>query len=153
MKKRYHCIASVACAVALALCALPIMSANSGGIESCTLIIRGYNLIEFSAWGIISVLSPIVVFAIVLGHQTTSGKETKLLLLGMASMVSYAHSVTAGREWLVSVGGSLIDYQVGMLLYPIGLLVLFAIAYELCGRFGRRTERIRILPPLPELIE
>ena len=153
MRKRHRFYVSVACAVALALCAIPIMSIVTDGLESGVLTIRGYNLLSMSAWAAIPVFSPIAVLVIVLGHQTKGGKEMEMLLLGMASMVSYVHSVLVSREWLVSVGGSLVDYQVGMLLYPLGLLVLLAIAYNLCGKSGRSTERMRVMPPLPELIE
>ena len=46
--------------IAVALCALPIMSMQLSGGESGKIVIYGYDLIEFSAWGCLPLLTPML---------------------------------------------------------------------------------------------
>lgn len=53
----------------LALNTLPILSAHCEGSESCTLMVRGYNLLEFSSWAAVPVFSVIIILAILFSLQ------------------------------------------------------------------------------------
>ena len=111
-----------------ALCALPLISAYCGGGESCTLVIRGYNLMEFSGWGAVPMLAPLLVPAILFGNQPKAAREAELVLLFLADVVCYAHSLSAARIWLETVGDSAISVHPGMILCPLGFAGLLAAA-------------------------
>ena len=114
-------IASIA---ASAMCVLPLMSVYSGGTESCTLIVRGFNLMEFSAWGVIPLIAPLVITIIVLGRQTRIVKETEILILFMVNTVSYVHSFNAAKAWLYDVGDSFVTCYPWAMLLPLGFVLI-----------------------------
>ena len=118
-------IASIA---ASATCMLPIMSAYSGGTESCTLVIRGFNLMEFSAGGVIPMIAPLLIPAILLGHQSKAAQELELILLIIGNAVTYVHGVNAARVWLTEVGDSMITYHQGMMVFPFVLVFVVMLA-------------------------
>ena len=118
-------------AALLGLNALPILSTHCGSIESCTLMIRGYNLLEFSSWAVIPVFSPVLVLSILLSLQKKSTKNTELVILLAANTVCYVESLRAARTWLDGVSSGLITCHPGMLSFPIGTLaiVFYAMLY------------------------
>ena len=111
-----------------ALCVFPIMSVYSGGTESCTLYVRGFNLMEFSAWGVIPVFATFLIPIIALGHQSREMKEILFLTLFTVNAVSYARSINAARTWLYEVGDSLIAYYPCGILFPLGFIIVLALA-------------------------
>ena len=118
-------------AALLGLNALPILSTHCGSIESCTLMIRGYNLLEFSPWAAIPVFSSVLVLAILLSLQKKSTKNMELVLMLAANTVCYVESLRAARTWLDSVSSGLINCHPGMLSFPIGtiMVVFYAMIY------------------------
>ena len=118
-------------AAILGLNALPILSTHCGGSESCTLMIRGYNLLEFSSWAVIPVFSPVLVLSILLSLQKKSTKNTELVILLAANTVCYVESLRAARTWLDGVSSGLINCHPGMLSFPIGTfaIVFYAMLY------------------------
>lgn len=123
-RKRYRRIFILASMIAAALFALPVMSVCLNEGESCALLVRGYNLMEFSAWGCVPLLAPLLIPVVVLGGQTLAVQETELLLLPVGNMVCYVHSLNAARTWLNSLGGSLITYHLGIFLIPVAFLMI-----------------------------
>ena len=118
-------------AALLGLNALPILSTHCGSIESCTLMIRGYNLLEFSSWAVIPVFSPLLVLSILISLQKKSTKNMELVILLTANTVCYVESLRAARTWLDGVSSGLINCHPGMLSFPIGILaiVFYAMLY------------------------
>lgn len=115
----------------VALNTLPILSVHSGGSESCTLMVRGFNLLEFSSWAAIPVFSVILVLAILFSFQKKFSKNTELVLLLAANGVCYVESLRAARAWLDGISNGPINCHFGMLAFPIGimLIVLFAMLF------------------------
>ena len=111
------------------LCALPIMSTYLSDGESCTMFIRGYNLMEFSAWGSIPLFASLLIPVIIFGYQTKSAKEAELLLLLIGNIVCYVHGFNVSQAWLSSLGGSLLRYYPGMLLYPCLFIATWVAAW------------------------
>ena len=118
-------------AAATAMCLLPIMSVHLSDGESCTLFIRGYNLMEFSAWGCVPLLANLLIPVILFGCQKDAAKEKELIILFVGNTVCYINSVNAAREWLYAVGGSLITYYPGMVLLPLGFIIVLVLSQML----------------------
>ena len=120
-KKPFLILAALA---ATALCILPLLSTHLSDGESCTMVIRGYNLPALSAWGCIPLLSPALFAAILFSHQSKGAKEAETLLLLTANMVCYTHAFNAARAWLEALDGSPLTYHPGILIYPLAFILL-----------------------------
>ena len=123
MKRTFKVIMIIACIAATALCALPVLSVNLGGSESCTLYVRGYNLIEFSAWGCVPLFAPLLIIPVQCGSLTKQTKELVHLSLVVGNLVCYIHSIHAACDWIASVDGGSVTYYSGMFLIPFGFVI------------------------------
>jgi len=124
MKKAHRIVLTLMSAAAAALCVLPIMSAHSGGAESCDLIVRGFNLMEFSAWGSVCLFAPLLIPGILLGSQSRPAQELEIMCLLLGNVVCYSHSFNAARAWLAENSSSLITYYPNMLWYPAAFIAV-----------------------------
>lgn len=131
MKKISPPILILAALAATAACILPLLSTYLSEGESCTMIVRGYNLPAFSAWGCIPLLSPALFVAILFSHQSKGAKEVETLLLLTANAVSFTHAFYAAKTWLEALGGSPLTYHPGTFLYPLTFIVLLLLAKTL----------------------
>ncbi len=113
---------------ASAMSALPLLSVYSGGTESGTFIIRGFNLMEFCAWGVVPMIAPLLISVILFGHQSKAAQEIKLITLLVGNTVAYVHGFNATRAWISEIGGRITAYHPGMIILPIALIVVLAIA-------------------------
>ena len=115
----------------IALNALPILSVHCGGSESCTLMVRGYNLLEFSCWSAIPVFTAILILGILYSEQKRSVKNAELLFLLGSNLVCYIEGLRAARAWLVSISDSLVMTHSGLVAFPIGivLIIFYAMFY------------------------
>jgi hypothetical protein len=115
----------------VALNALPIFSAHCGGSESCTLMVRGYNLLEFSSWAALPVFTVVIILGILFSFQKKSAKNVELLLLLVANAVCYLESMKAARAWLEGISNAPVNCHFGMIAYPLGTMtvIFYAILY------------------------
>lgn len=137
-EKLFRYLIVAAAVIAFALCALPLVSADSGETERYTIVVHGYNLIEFSALGVVSLLAPLIVPALLFGHQRKAVQELSLVVLFVGSMVCYVHSLRAANEWLSVASDSLHTIHPGVLLMPLG----FAVEVLFTLYFALRSEKI-----------
>ena len=119
----------------VALNTLPILSVHSSGSESCTLMVRGYNLLEFSSWAAIPVFSAILVLTILFSFQKKSTKNAELVLLLAANTVCYVESLKAVWAWLDGIGTAPIHCHFGVLAFPIGIMLVVFYAMLLLNDF------------------
>lgn len=108
----------------IALNAMPIMSVSCLDGEACELMVRGYNLMEFSAWGTIPIFTAVFVLAILFSCQSKDAKQVELILLLVANCVCYVTSIMAARAWLEGVSSSFIFTHFGMITFPFGTMAL-----------------------------
>lgn len=117
--------------VFVALNALPIFSAHCGGSESCTLMVRGYNLLEFSFWAVLPVFTVVIILGILFSFQKKSAKNVELLLLLLANVVCCLESMKAARTWLEGISNAPVNSHFGMVAFPLGIMaiIFYAILY------------------------
>jgi uncharacterized membrane protein len=115
----------------VALNALPIFSARCGEGESCTLMVRGYNLLEFSFWAVLPVFTVVIILGILFGFQKKSAKNVELLLLLAANAVCYLESMKAAKAWLEGISNAPVNSHFGMVAFPLGIMaiIFYAILY------------------------
>lgn len=135
MKQRLpNSLLTVACIAVSIMHILPIMSTYLSDGESCTLTVRGYNLMEFSALAVIPMIAPLFTLVILFGHQSKSAQEIELLFLTAVNLICYVHGVNAAKDWLYSLDGSLLEYYPGMILLPLAFcLVVIGVLIEIYG--------------------
>ena len=122
IKSKYTIIALAV--LSIALCFFPVLSAEITTGEVYTSVIRGYNLLEFSTFGIVILIAPMLVLTILYGCQSKAAKELELVVLLLGNNVCYIHSIHNAWRWLNEIGAALIEVKTAMLLYPIVFIVL-----------------------------
>lgn len=70
MKDIFKIVIVIASLGASATCVLPLMSITASGGESAIFVVNGYNLMEFSAWGCVSMISTLLIPVILFGKQS-----------------------------------------------------------------------------------
>ena len=119
----------------VALNAMPIMSVSCLDGETCELMVRGYNLMEFSPWATIPVFTAVFIIAILFSCQSKAAKQAELLLLLAVDCVCYVTSVMEARAWLDSVSSIFVFTHYGMFLFPLGTMALILSVMVCCKNF------------------
>lgn len=118
----------IASLVASAMCLLPLMSARAISAESATLLVRGYNLIEFSPWGIFPIVAPLLIPLILISHLSERIQRVLLATLLASNALCYVSSFLAARTWLEAINVEHIAYHFGTALYPLAFVTTLALA-------------------------
>ena len=141
MRKWYKTIIILASIGAFAMAVLPIVSVRvEGELVSVVSIVRGYNLMDFSPWGVIPLMASLLIPLILFGKQSQTVKEAELLLLLVANMVCYVHSVHLAADFLRATGASLLKYYPNLFLYPFGFVGVFMLARTLLSESESEEE-------------
>lgn len=131
MKKQKRLLGAIVCIAVTLLCTLPLMSVRIETGEIGTLVVRGYNLMEFSAWGCIPIIAPLLIILLHL-CRSKAIREAGVLLLLAGNAICYVHSFNAAKTWLTEISGSGIVYHPGAMLYPLALGLLLVADTVLC---------------------
>ena len=125
--KRYKLLVIAASTAATAMCLFPLMSKIPYGSESCTLFVRGYNLMEFSAWGILPVIAPLLIPVVLFLPLSKRLQLTSFALILTGNAFCYGYSFTQARAWLDPLGSLPTSYYPCAILYPlvfVGTIIL-----------------------------
>ena len=101
---------------------LPIMSMNSGGMESCIIKVKGFNLPEFSPFCTLLLLSLLIIPMILFGNMPKAIKSAGIILLTSIVSISYSYGFTAATAFLRSINDLPISIGIGAMLFPFSLL-------------------------------
>ena len=87
---------------------------------------------EFSPWGVIPLMAPLLVLLILFGKQSKSAKEAELLLLFVASVVCYIHSFHLATEWLRSISTTIVTRHLSVGVHPMCVVsvILLALTWD-----------------------
>ncbi len=127
MNKTRKFIILLADLAAVMLSALPIMGMRLSGGEWGEITIRGYDLLEVSAWGCLPLLTLLLLPVILFGNQSKAVQEAELLLLLSSNVLSCVHSCNAAQIWLTNLEDGLVRYYAGHTLYPLGFVFSLAV--------------------------
>lgn len=98
----------------------PLLSTKAG---YDTILVRGFNLMEFSALGCVPVLAPVLILFIIFGSQGRKVKEMCLVAFMLFIAICYCHGFIAAREWLMEASEARIIYHPCTLLFPMAVLL------------------------------
>ena len=140
MSKTRKIIILVAGLAAVALSAVPIMGMRLSGGEWGEITICGYDLMEFSAWACLPMLTPLLLPVILFSNQSKIAQEMELLLLFSGNVLSCVHSCNAAQIWLSTLEDGLVRHYAGGVLYPVGF-VLCLVGVALCVLLPEKQKR------------
>lgn len=132
-----------------AMYVLPLLSVYSGGIESGTFVIRGFNLAEFSVWSVLPLIAPLLITVILFGHQPKVAQKIELIALIVGNTAAYVHGLSAARAWIDEIGGRITTYHPSVFVLPIALIVVVALAlakiFDIGGHEDKNSEDAELL--------
>ena len=130
MKKsvtRLGAVIMLAVIISAGMCVLPITTIHCGGPEPATIVVRGFNLMNFSCRGIVPILAALITPVSAMGSQSHGAKEAELIFLFMANAVSFLHSFNTAKMWFMEGDKSLITLDFGAVIFPLGFIAVLII--------------------------
>ena len=110
--------------LSLASLSLPIYSTYITDGEACDMVIKGYNLVEFSPWGGIVLLAPFVLLGLMLSKLKSSIKTIGLFGLLLLDGVALCGATSAAYSWITDIATGFVEPRMGHLIYATLLFLL-----------------------------
>ena len=112
----------------IAVCFLGAIIASAQPLLSCktgydTILIRGFNLMEFSALGCVPVLAPPLLLFIIFSSLERKIKEVGIVVFLLLVAICYCHGFIEAREWLMDTSNTRIIYHPCAMLFPMTILL------------------------------
>lgn len=123
MKKFLNPLAILFSLAAITTLVLPLFSQYIVGGESYNMVIKCYNLVEFSPLGSVVLISPILLIGLILSKLKNSFKTVGTMGLLLLDLLALSHSYSAAYNWIIAEAGSHPQVHMNQLFY---LLFLFA---------------------------
>lgn len=105
---------------------LPIYRTIIDGEEGCELIIKGYNLVEFSVWGNLIFAIPIIILAITYSRQDGKIKNLLLVAMHLFSIVVFYNASKSADIWIRGVADGFVlcrPYQMISFIFVFASMV------------------------------
>ena len=101
----------------------PVYSTYLADGEAGNVIVKGYNLVEFSSWGSVVLLVPLLLIGLMLGKLHPAVNTIGVLGLLLLNGVALSESVTAAHTWIAGVATGLVETHGHHWMYVLLLLV------------------------------
>ena len=105
---------------------LPIYRTTIDGEEGCELIIKGYNLAEFSVWGNLIFAIPIIILAITYSRQDGKIKNLLLVAMYLFSIVVFYNASKSADIWIRGVADGFVlcrPYQIISFIFVFASII------------------------------
>lgn len=123
LKRIFRFLCAVLALLSLASLTLPIYSTYITDGEACDMVIKGYNLAEFSPWGGIVLLAPFVLLGLMLSKLKSSVKTIGLLSLLLLDSVALCGATSAAYGWITDIATGFVEPHMGHLIYAMLLFL------------------------------
>ncbi len=120
---------------------------SATGWESC---INGFDLIEYSPWGSIVVLIPLLTIACAFSKLGASGKTVMLTVLTVTANVSMYNACDTALEKLRQLTESRVIASANLCIYTAALM-LSAISFYICFNLVKEQDTPPLLAEFPDL--
>ena len=115
----------------------PVMYAyDAGSMESGEIMVRGFNLVEFSALGCIPLLVPLLLIVVLYSRMTQNTKTLLYLSIATLDLVSLNHAAIRARCWVERVCDSTIAYGFCLPAYLIAITVAVVAGYVVARHYN-----------------
>lgn len=112
---------------------LPVFSTQITDGEACDLMVKGYNLVEFSPWGGIVLLTPLVLLGLMLSKLKNATKTVGLIILFVLNGVALCASTSAAYKWMCDVSTGFVEPHMYHVIYALLLFVAMVCFFMWCN--------------------
>jgi uncharacterized membrane protein len=112
---------------------LPVFSTRITDGEACGLVVKGYNLVEFSPWGGIVLLAPLVLLGLMLSKLKNTTKTVGLIILFALNGVALCASTSAAYKWMYDVSTEFVEPHMYHVIYAFLLFVAMVCFFAWCN--------------------
>ena len=111
---------------AFALLLLPIFMVSVDGTEY---VVRGLNLPEFSVWGCIVLMIPLIILALLYSHMTITQKSVGIIGIQCANLIGVHSSLYGAKEWVEEISSHYASPEPYLFAYAALVTVTLIIFY------------------------
>ena len=144
-KKTVKLLGAAMSIAALSTLALPIAHTVIGYVESMDLTLRDINLIEFSFWGVLVILAPLLSIGTMYSKLCDKEKMIAIMSIFTIGMISLSCAIRAANTWLYDVATGYVQPISNQILYVVFFFAASLLFYFSC--------RMKTLPDAEELLE
>lgn len=145
-KKNMRVAGIVLSILALISLILPIYGTNIREGEGWLVDLRGYDVSEFSVWGIFVILMPIMTIGVMWSKLSDKSKFIITIALGAFGIVSVYLANSAVREWIYNIADGFVYVYGGLSVYVL-LFALSAIFFCIfCNMKEENVKSISVSP-------
>lgn len=112
---------------------LPVFSTRITDGEACDLVVNGYNLVEFSPWGGIVLLAPLLLLGLMLSKLRNTTKTIGLIVLFALNGVALCASTSAAYKWMCDVSTGFVEPYMYHVIYALLLFVAMICFFVWCN--------------------
>lgn len=120
----------------------PMFSTRITDGEACNLIVKGYNLVEFSPWGGIVLLTPLVLLGLMLSKLKSDIKAIGLLGLLILDGVALCGATSAAYSWITDIATGFVKPHMGHLIYAL-LLFLAMVCFFVSNNYSLNIKSLK----------
>ena len=117
IQKTFNLIATILSLSALLSLSLPLYNTTLLDQESCYMVVKLFNLVEFSPWGGFVLLAPIALLGLMLSKLNNNIKTIGLLILFILTGVALCSSTSAAYEWICNLSTGFVQTHPNHLIY------------------------------------
>ena len=138
---------AISSALALISLALPVFKTVFDGGETWAATFRGINLVEFSPWGIIVLLVPLILSGIGYSKLNDAAKTMLNMSAFLLGLVSLYNAIYAMREWVYSHATGYVYVYGSFIIYAV-LLIISAVLFHICCNIKQVTNTTSSVSPI-----
>ena len=110
-----------------------IYAYSEGEVVSADITTSGFGLTEFSVWGVILLIVPVLVLGIMYSNLGNKVKTVMILCIYLLSQISFYFAVSIGMDWLREISTEYVRPQIFLLIHPIMLFASLLAFYLHCN--------------------
>ena len=140
IRKSFKYFSIIFSVCALVTLYLPLFSTRITDGESWDMVVRGYNTVDFSAWGSVVLLTPIVLILLIISKLRKNIKTLSILSLCLLDGFALCDSISKTYSWMTENATGYITIHNNHLIYAVLLLIagiyfFIDCNFDLEGRF------------------
>ena len=125
---------------------LPIYGTNITEGEGWLVDLRGYDVPEFSLWGIFVILMPLVSIGVICSKLSEKAKLILTILSGILGIFGAYLANASAREWIYSVADGFVYTYGGLWFYGILFVCSSVLFCIFCNMNGSSAKSITVSP-------
>ncbi len=112
----------------------PVYKVRTAGETGYDLIIRGFNLAEFSVWGGLLMIIPIILFA--LAYCGIGNRHKSIALMGICifGVITVCYAGVPAKEWVKNAAEGYVRYRPYHIIGFVCMLASMACTFADCNR-------------------